>query len=66
LLIDTGEPDVAAYLQNLAQTLEAQSSRLEAIVATHWHMDHVGGIAQIRRHFSGQVPNHIKETGKTI
>jgi glyoxylase-like metal-dependent hydrolase (beta-lactamase superfamily II) len=51
LLIDTGEPNVQKYLQNLIKTLELDGSKIHAIIATHWHMDHVGGISQIRNHF---------------
>jgi glyoxylase-like metal-dependent hydrolase (beta-lactamase superfamily II) len=52
ILVDTGQPDVLPYLQNLVKSLEEDESRIEAIVATHWHIDHTGGIAQIRKHYS--------------
>ena len=51
ILIDTGEPNVRAYLENLVEKLDADGSNIGAIIATHWHYDHTGGIAQIREHF---------------
>ncbi|XP_070534533.1 endoribonuclease LACTB2-like [Ptychodera flava] len=47
ILIDTGEPDIEEYLNSLTTTLSDHSVQIEAILCTHWHHDHVGGIAGI-------------------
>src|SRR5262245_12899737 len=55
LLLDTGQ-GVAAYLGLLEQALAARDADgLDAIVLTHAHPDHVGGVAGIRARF-GAVP----------
>src|SRR5262245_900068 len=55
LLLDTGQ-GVAAYLPLLERALAKRGSPgLEAIVLTHAHPDHVGGVAGIRQ-MVGAVP----------
>lgn len=49
ILVDTGE-GVPEYPPVLAQALEQDSARIVAIVITHWHRDHVGGIPSVRAH----------------
>lgn len=49
LLIDTGNPDVPEYVTNLNKVLHDFSIKLDGIILTHWHLDHVGGIADIER-----------------
>jgi hydroxyacylglutathione hydrolase len=43
--------DPGADGDELGARLEAQHLTLEAIWITHGHLDHVGGIAGVRRHF---------------
>ncbi|CAK5015405.1 unnamed protein product [Meloidogyne enterolobii] len=56
ILIDAGEPNVSQYLNNLIDSLSKSSSTLEAIVVTHWHADHTGGIGQILRYLKKDIP----------
>nr|XP_039249610.1 endoribonuclease LACTB2-like [Styela clava] len=49
ILIDTGNPSVPDYISNLNSTLKKFNVSIEGIVLTHYHMDHIGGIADIER-----------------
>lgn len=46
LLIDTahGKP---AWIESLQQTLEEENATVDKVIITHWHPDHVGGIADL-------------------
>jgi len=46
-LVDTGNPGVQEYVTNLKQELDRLNVSLEGVILTHWHADHVGGIADI-------------------
>jgi glyoxylase-like metal-dependent hydrolase (beta-lactamase superfamily II) len=55
LLLDTGQ-GMAGYVPLLARALrERGQDRIERIVLTHGHPDHMGGVAAVRQHF-GPVP----------
>uniref|UniRef100_A0A1I8B1R7 Lactamase_B domain-containing protein n=1 Tax=Meloidogyne hapla TaxID=6305 RepID=A0A1I8B1R7_MELHA len=56
ILIDTGEPNSRQYLDKLIDSLSKSSSNIVAIVVTHWHADHSGGIGQILQHFKKDIP----------
>ena len=48
-LLDTGEGR-PAFVANLRAAMEAEGvTELEGILLTHWHRDHVGGLADVRR-----------------
>lgn len=47
ILIDTGSRGFPEYITNLRSTLAQYACQLQEIVITHWHHDHVGGIADI-------------------
>uniref|UniRef100_H2YXR9 Endoribonuclease LACTB2 n=1 Tax=Ciona savignyi TaxID=51511 RepID=H2YXR9_CIOSA len=57
-LIDTGSHDVPEYIDCLQTTLDKNNIGIQAIIITHWHHDHVGGIAGIFRKIlkNGSVP----------
>lgn len=46
IVVDTGRH--AAHGARILEVVERNGSRIEAIVNTHWHLDHVGGNARIR------------------
>lgn len=52
VLIDPGDEG-----EELVRMVRASGADLEAIWLTHAHIDHIGGIAEVRRHFD--VPVHL-------
>ncbi|KAK7744333.1 hypothetical protein SLS62_010236 [Diatrype stigma] len=52
LLVDTGEGK-PSWIAALKRTLEAERARVREALVTHWHPDHVGGIAQLLEHAPG-------------
>jgi len=49
LLIDAGEKNIPEYVQNLGQVFESEKCSLKDLVVTHWHHDHIGGVADVMR-----------------
>ncbi|XP_072041879.1 endoribonuclease LACTB2-like [Amphiura filiformis] len=47
ILIDTGDADKPEYIQNLKDTIKTQQTGIQQILITHYHHDHVGGIADV-------------------
>ncbi|RMY86471.1 hypothetical protein D0862_10919 [Hortaea werneckii] len=48
-LIDTGEGGRKAWTEGLEKVLRAEGIRgIEAVLLTHWHPDHVGGVGDVR------------------
>uniref|UniRef100_A0A1A9X4N4 Beta-lactamase-like protein 2 homolog n=1 Tax=Glossina brevipalpis TaxID=37001 RepID=A0A1A9X4N4_9MUSC len=52
LLIDTGDADIPDYLKHLGRVLEEEKAMIGAIILTHWHHDHVGGVKDVLRMFA--------------
>lgn len=54
ILIDVGEPDNVPYIENLDKALgdDGEKYHLNAILITHWHFDHIGGISAVLKKFS--------------
>lgn len=46
LLLDTGEGK-DAWLASLKSTLQDEKASISDVILTHWHPDHVGGVAQV-------------------
>ena len=49
VLIDAGDPDRDDYLAILRDTVKGLGARISHILVTHWHKDHVGGVAGVCR-----------------
>ncbi|XP_026328224.1 beta-lactamase-like protein 2 homolog [Hyposmocoma kahamanoa] len=47
ILLDTGDKDVPEYQKYLEDVVNAERVNIEHIVLTHWHHDHVGGVANL-------------------
>jgi ribonuclease/clavin/mitogillin len=55
ILIDTGEPNIKEYVEKLKEAL-GTDGKIEAIIITHWHLDHVGGIPNVIKLLGNDVP----------
>ena len=63
-LLDTGEGR-PAFVANLRAAMEAEGvTELEGILLTHWHRDHVGGLADVRR-LARELEREGSEEGAT-
>src|SRR5690625_2528760 len=67
-LIDTGLPFAAKEILQVAEERFGRDSRPEAIILTHGHFDHVGGLVDLVKHWGVPVYAHELEfpylTGK--
>ena len=59
MLVDA-PPDPAAIVRHL----EGHGLRLVALLATHGHVDHVGGIGEVSRSQPDQVPVHLHDADR--
>jgi glyoxylase-like metal-dependent hydrolase (beta-lactamase superfamily II) len=58
LLVDTGMPGTAGRVIAALEALGHRPADVRAIVLTHWHMDHVGNAARLRRLTGAPVAIH--------
>ena len=56
ILVDAGEGQ-AEYVDTLADAMRAHGCEgLEAILVTHWHFDHLGGVPSVLERFGADLP----------
>jgi glyoxylase-like metal-dependent hydrolase (beta-lactamase superfamily II) len=51
VVVDTGRH--AAHTQKVLDTAAALKQPVEAVINTHWHLDHIGGNARVRQAYPG-------------
>uniref|UniRef100_A0A0N4Z7K5 Beta-lactamase-like protein 2 homolog n=1 Tax=Parastrongyloides trichosuri TaxID=131310 RepID=A0A0N4Z7K5_PARTI len=54
VLIDTGDKNVTKYIDCLKAALDG--NKIESIIITHWHHDHVGGIGDVLKLTDNKIP----------
>ncbi|AEO66251.1 uncharacterized protein THITE_2049009 [Thermothielavioides terrestris NRRL 8126] len=65
ILIDTGQ-GMRAWAELISAVLAAASASLSHVLLTHWHGDHVGGVADLVRmypHLEGRIYKHDPRKG---
>ena len=58
VLIDTGIPGRADQVANAVETARHRIGEVHTILLTHWHPDHVGGVAELRRRSGARIVAH--------
>jgi hydroxyacylglutathione hydrolase len=58
IVVDSGIPGNAKHVLRLVQGLGRRPDEVKLIVLTHWHVDHVGSAAELRRLTGARVAVH--------
>jgi len=61
VLVDSGMPRNAGKILRTLQRAGLKRESLEAIVLTHWHIDHTGSAAHVRRNTGAAVYAHAAD-----
>lgn len=62
-LIDTGLKDGASHVLGFLQHIGHSPEEISLIVLTHNHIDHMGGLAEIKKHSGAKVAIHKDDIG---
>ena len=60
-LVDAGPVGSAARILRVLRLLGRAADEVEQVVVTHYHLDHLGGLAGLRRHVPARVGVHAVE-----
>jgi glyoxylase-like metal-dependent hydrolase (beta-lactamase superfamily II) len=58
VLVDTGIPGRAGKIESAIEAAQRRIGEVHTILLTHWHPDHVGGVAQLRRRSGARIVAH--------
>jgi glyoxylase-like metal-dependent hydrolase (beta-lactamase superfamily II) len=61
VLVDTGLPGRAAKVEQALHEARRKVGQVHTILLTHCHPDHVGGVAELRRHSGARVVAHVAD-----
>jgi glyoxylase-like metal-dependent hydrolase (beta-lactamase superfamily II) len=62
-LIDTGLKDGASHVLEFIRHIGRSPEEISMIVLTHNHIDHMGGLAEIKKHTNAKVATHRDDIG---
>ncbi len=62
-LIDTGLKDGASHVLEFISHIGHSPEEISLIILTHNHIDHMGGLAEIKKHTSAKVAAHKDDIG---
>ena len=61
VLVDTGLPGRADKVARAIVEARRQIGQVHTILLTHWHPDHVGGVAELRRRSGARIVAHAED-----
>ena len=66
LLVDAGIPGNAKRTLAFIERLGRRPDELRTIVLTHWHIDHVGSVAELERLTGAQTEGRLRLGGEGV
>jgi glyoxylase-like metal-dependent hydrolase (beta-lactamase superfamily II) len=64
LLVDTGLPGRADKVVRAIEEARRRIGEVHTILLTHWHPDHVGGVAELRRRSGARIVAHAGDSSR--
>jgi glyoxylase-like metal-dependent hydrolase (beta-lactamase superfamily II) len=64
VLVDTGLPGRADKVVRAIEEARRRIGEVHTILLTHWHPDHVGGVAELRRRSGARIVAHAGDASR--